>query len=852
MDFKQYKGKNILAWLYYNSNYTANNDDSEDVINKRCYVYPRVLMKGFNCNLIDPVDFPRYGRIEVRVQGDDSAENIYSRFGSLVSIRINGDPFRSYDANNMYSLKYNTKYGKTNSEIWMETFSSRGFYQIIDVNSSIERIQSERSIPEPNSTIRTTLILLRYENKLYGPFECDTKEGITTLNGMKDYQYSVGEYNTTIYNDQLLPIYDQDNEEALILISRSSIPSPQECEIQYDWINEKTLIDSFIDSLRTENSYTRDQVRKLKEMVHQLVESGASVQFTNDRIAKMQALLQSICQKDEYIKDVVEYALTDESMKVTLTEEVVNNYFERIKSKMLEFSSVQERIDGLKRQEITVQERIDGLKRQEIALQQSVEMLQGSAENGKSESSEDDQIRISELTQELEELRKRNEALNEEIGLHKEIKDLTAERDRLEIEKNMRAKDYEKLEEQFKETLDSFNDKAKQTARILDNKLLDKILRGIDEEPSVENIATFDTSLLNAEPMDAVDIIKRVTDFISEKAHRDVTSNDVANYLICITQGFITTFAGEPGTGKTSLCNILAKALGLVTDIPQRRFIDISVERGWSSHKDFIGYYNPLSKKMERSNGEVFDAFERMDSEYDCDQSKVAPFIVLLDEANLSPMEHYWAAFLRNCDFTSVSNRSIPLGGTKSFKLPEHLRFLATVNFDHTTEELSPRFLDRSWVIMLEPTRVDDEIDDDIKNVEDMISFKDMKAAFCIREDDVIDEAIQNKWNAIQKIFRDRSLQIMPRNLKMVKNYCAVGCRCMERDTPATKFAPLDYALSQKILPTINGNGENYRMLIEDLLKECTAQNMPISAKHLERMKRIAENNMGFYQFFSH
>ena len=74
----------------------------------------------------------------------------------------------------------------------------------------------------------------------------------------------------------------------------------------------------------------------------------------------------------------------------------------------------------------------------------------------------------------------------------------------------------------------------------------------------------------------------------------------------------------------------------------------------------------------------------------------------------------------------------------------------------------------------------------------------------------------------------------------------------MERDTPATKFAPLDYTLSQKILPTINGNGDNYCMLIEELSKECTPQNMPITAKHLERMKRSADNNMGFYQFFSH
>ena len=665
MEFKQYRGKSILAWLSYNANY----EDPHGGINNRCYVYPRV-MNGANYDPIDSTDFPKLGRIEVRIQGGDSADDVYSNFGPLVNIRINGDPYPNYDSNNMYSLKYNPQYGKANSEIWIESFSGK------------------------------------------------------------------------------------------------------------------------------------------------------------------------------YVRDVVEYALTDESMKAALTEEVANNYFDRIQSKMLEFSSVQERIDGL--------------KKQEAALQQSVEMLQGSAEHGKAESSEDDQIRISELTQEIEELRKRNEALNEEIGLHKEIKVLTAERDHWKSERDKAKDNYDQqlidnneLKKQFDATLKLFNDKATQTARILDSKLLDKILRGIGEEPAVEDIVPFDSSLLHAEPMDAVDIIKRVTDFISEKAHRDVTSNDVANYLICITQGFITTFAGEPGTGKTSLCNILAKALGLVTDIPQRRFVDISVERGWSSHKDFIGYYNPLSKKMERSNGEVFDAFERMDSEYDCDQSRVAPFIILLDEANLSPIEHYWAAFLRNCDFASVSNRSIPLGGTKSFKLPEHLRFLATVNFDHTTEELSPRFLDRSWVIMLEPTRVDDEIDEDIKNVEDMVSFEAMKAAFCIREDDVIDEAVQNKWNAIQKIFRDRSLQIMPRNLKMVKNYCAVGCRCMERDTPATKFAPLDYALSQKILPTINGNGENYRMLIEDLLKECTAQNMPISAKHLERMKRIAENNMGFYQFFS-
>ena len=841
MDFKQYKGKNILAWLWYNA-YSPYGD-----ANIVCYVYPRILMKGADYDLIDSDDFPKFGGIEVRIQGGESAEDVYSRFGSLVNIRINGDTYPNYDGNNMYSLKYNPQYGKANSEIWIDSFSGKGFYQIIDVNNSIEELQNQKepSIPEPDCTIYTTLILLRYEGKLYGPFECDTKEGITTLLGLKDYQYSVGEYNAIDYNDDILVIEDQNKEEALILIPKSSIPTPEECAIHFDWISERTLIDSFIDSLRTENSYTREQVRQLKDTIQQMIESGGNIQFTEERILKIQALLHSVEQKEACVRGIVQYALADANIKQSLAKEVATNYFDQIQNNITEISSVQRRVDELKIQEATLQDNI-------AALQKSTEVIR------ESESGEDSK-KVSELTQKLERIQAENKALSEKVDLHEEIDQLIAERDQLKNDRdkakdsyNQQLIDNNELQKQFDSTLKTFNDRATQTARILDSKLLDKILRGIGDEPTIETPVPFNSALLHTESMDYKDIIERVLGFVRDKAHRDVSSNDIANYLICITQGFITTFAGEPGTGKTSLCNILAKALGLVANAPQRRFVDISVERGWSSHKDFIGYYNPLSKKMERSNGEVFDAFELMDKEYNCDISEIAPFVILLDEANLSPIEHYWAAFLRNCDFGSISNRTIPLGGSKSFKLPDHLRFLATVNFDHTTEELSPRFLDRSWVIMLEPTRIDDESDEEIENFEDMISFAAMKAAFCIGKNDVIDEAIQNKWNAVQKVFRDHSLQIMPRNQKMVKNYCAVGCRCMERDTPATKYAPLDYAFSQKILPTINGNGENYRLLIEDLLKECTIQNMPISVKHLERMKRIAESNMGFYQFFSH
>ena len=429
MDFKQYKGKNILAWLWFNPEYY-----NPDKANTVCYVYPRVLVNKETVDLIDPGDFPQHGAIRVNIYGGETAEDVFNRVGSLVSLKINEEnPNQSYDKSNTYSLKYNFNFGKTNSEIWIDKFSGKGFYQIIDVNSNIEVLQKERSIPAPDSGVLTTLILLRCENKkLYGPFEYDDiKAGTMTLRGMKDYQYSVGEYNAIDYNDDLLIIEDQNGEEALILIPKFSIPSPEGCEIRQDWISEETLIDGFIDALRVENSYTREQVRKLKEMVHQLAESNSGVQFTDERISKLQALLQKIGQKEELTSSIVQYVLSDAETKKVLAEEVASNHYDLIKDKIPELTSVQERINKLKAEEETWNRRVE--KRQE------------SAETVKVESSQEDKLRISDLTQKLEKLREENIHLSEKLGLCGEIQDLTAERDRLKIEKDIRGDHHRKV-----------------------------------------------------------------------------------------------------------------------------------------------------------------------------------------------------------------------------------------------------------------------------------------------------------------------------------------------------------------------------------------------------------------------
>lgn len=852
MEFRQYLKKDIIAWLYYNSNF---DDYSYNNQNTRCYVYPRFLNLNGNYHRIDSKnDFPNSGRIEVRIQNGESAEDVYDRFKSLVYIKINREVYPNTDNNNYYSLKYNSSFTKEKNEIWIEKFSSKDFYQIIKVDDDITNLQNQnkRLIAKPYDVLRANYLLLHSkEDKLYGPFEYDIKEDQMELRALKEYQYSVGEYEFTELEDDFLEIMGETGEIECTFFPKKCFCEPNKCKEKFDWIDKNTLIDNFVDTLRTENDFTHGQIQQLKEMARCLINNGTDSNFTDFRINKIQEIISEIDEKSSVINNIVQYALKNDQLKENIIEEIIKNYFEKIEPKINEVNKVQDSIANLKIQE-------NGLKNEILDLQSKKEQIKKKDFAAEQAELDELNLKISNLTNENEELRKQIDFQKSVESLQSEQKSLKNKVSELraayksEVEANLQ------LEQEFNKTLSGFSEEVKRTARIIDSKVLDKILRGLGEEVIEKNFYKFDTSFLVKEynPQNSEYIINRVKEYIEEKAHRVVEYNEVANYLICLTQGFITTFAGEPGTGKTSLCNILAKALGLTANDTQKRFVDISVERGWTSHKDFIGYYNPLTKRIEKSNNDVYDAFIQLDSECGTpespyDSSKIAPYIILLDEANLSPIEHYWAAFLRNCDITSTSNKTFSLGGNDILHIPEHLRFLATVNFDHTTEELSPRFLDRSWIITLEPTSIGSSVEERLDDLKNIISFDALVEAFQNKDEDNIDDNINSKWNAIQKIFKECHLPIAPRNLKMVKNYCSVACKCMKQDDTQTKFAPLDYAFSQKILPTLNGTGDNYKRLIDELLKECTDEFMPISARHLERIRNVAENNMGYYQFFA-
>jgi hypothetical protein len=82
---------------------------------------------------------------------------------------------------------------------------------------------------------------------------------------------------------------------------------------------------------------------------------------------------------------------------------------------------------------------------------------------------------------------------------------------------------------------------------------------------------------------------------------------------------------------------------------------------------------------------------------------------VIFEEFNLSQPEYWLADVLAVSQYEDESDRKIVLAGVSAGEerevlLSPAIRFVATINSDHTTRPLSPRVLDRAAVVTLELT----------------------------------------------------------------------------------------------------------------------------------------------------
>ena len=422
-------------------------------------------------------------------------------------------------------------------------------------------------------------------------------------------------------------------------------------------------------------------------------------------------------------------------------------------------------------------------------------------------------------------------------------KKVVSENKKLEKIKSKKTPEIEKEIRQSKiaEIVDDLSPE-KLEKKIIEDKVLDTLIEEVNKnKQKEESIEKYSLPIVKSKDREPKDIIESIHSDIVAKG-RNYSKDFITNLMICLTQGYIVTLAGMPGTGKTSLANKLVEVLGL----DQNRFTEVAVERGWTSYKDFVGYHNPLTDTLVQANPEVCGALMALDKEFadNKDESKVAPYYILLDEANLSPIEHYWAPFLSACDKLGDKNKDIQLnlGGEKQLTLPKYLRFIATVNFDHTTEELSPRFLDRSWVISLDADCSTQRSKSDSSEVEIKAPFsvEDFEKVFGV---DAYDKVVD--WKNYISDDEYLKKKISKRSGNMIQNYVNTATFLGMDEVVA-----VDYAIFQKVLPALNGYSDELRDLLKAIKDgEGNYKNLSLTKdKAADMYERGKDRN--YYQFF--
>lgn len=280
----------------------------------------------------------------------------------------------------------------------------------------------------------------------------------------------------------------------------------------------------------------------------------------------------------------------------------------------------------------------------------------------------------------------------------------------------------------------------------------------------------------------------------------------------------------------------------------------VSVERGWTTKRDFVGYFNPLSKTFDKSNRKVYDALHQLDTEKRDGVYKF-PYVILLDEANLSPMEYYWSDFMNICDDLD-SQSKVNLGENYVFSIPETLHFLATINNDHTTETLSPRLIDRAWIVSLpqQPnvTMADEKVPPEQIEI---ISWATLCKAFIPKKEECTFSGsgeIQRTYDAVIKKLGEKRFSVSYRIDKAIKRYWAAASKNFEMDETKTdpQTVALDYAVVQRILPKIAGNGEAFEKWLDEFRSLCSNHGLNMSAKVLKDIIDRGNQQMKYYQFF--
>ena len=289
--------------------------------------------------------------------------------------------------------------------------------------------------------------------------------------------------------------------------------------------------------------------------------------------------------------------------------------------------------------------------------------------------------------------------------------------------------------------------------------------------------------------------------------------NTIRSFVSGLAMSRLSILQGISGTGKTSLPKAFSEAIGGHCEV-------VEVQSGWKDKQDLIGYYNTFEKKYYE--GKFLKALYKASTP----QYRDKPFLIILDEMNLSHPEHYFAdilslmeetdrekQILSICDKVSGKpEQMIEHDGEFGLKIPNNVWFIGTANHDETTLQFAPKTYDRANIMEMPKNFVNFQIDETIDRELVKVCNNSLLESF-EQSNENIDNCIKyiNEKSNFKQICNNLGIGWGNRLEKQIKKFIPVFIQL-----GGTQADALDHIIASKILRTIKGRYD----LQENTLKE--------------------------------
>ncbi len=334
--------------------------------------------------------------------------------------------------------------------------------------------------------------------------------------------------------------------------------------------------------------------------------------------------------------------------------------------------------------------------------------------------------------------------------------------------------------------------------------------------------------------------------------HRDF----LANLWITLKSSALNLIMGPPGYGKSSVVAALAKALG-----HGNALLEIAVRRSWSDDRYLLGFYDTFHGRYDP--GPTGLATRLLQAQQDWDSIRHGLYFILLDEFNLAAPEYYFSELLQIATrppelehrlrlFDPAGMPPTAAAQPHQVKLNPNVSFWGTINYDETTERLSPRLLDRTGMIFLTAR---DVLPAATPTARPLVT-KGVKAGqvfqqFVRRPN----ECPAEHWELLVPLLDflkqpsdeyGPGIDLSPRVREAVKRYLANAGQLL---TPARA---VDFVFQQRVLPVLRGRGIAFAARVKALVEKLTAGGFERSARHVREALALAELNFGDIDFLAY